>query len=108
MNDIGLRELVAKWRLLGDDMVTSDICSRAHFVRLHQCATELESILAAPQDQPIDADDNAGYIEHCADILDKYGYRISGTTLRAIASVHRDLTTKAPQAAPAWCWCRWS
>lgn len=42
-------------------------------------------------DAPIDADDNAYYIEHCADKLKRLGYPITGSVLKTIAGEHRRL-----------------
>jgi hypothetical protein len=51
---------------------------------------------AVEGDDPIDANDNADYIEHCADKLVRLGYRITGQTLKVVAAEHRALTA-SPQ-----------
>ena len=42
-------------------------------------------------DDPIDASDNAEYIEHCADRLERLGLRATAGALRVIAHEHRTL-----------------
>lgn len=99
--DSGLRGLVEKWRGPIAPCATGTEWN-GRKAQAQACADELESILTAAgesQDRPIDAEDNAGYIEHCADILGKHGYRITATTLRAVATVHRELASQP--TAPA-------
>lgn len=50
------------------------------------------------EDGPIDANDNAEYIEHCADRLERCGLPVTGGVLRAIAHEHRALAKQAAAA----------
>jgi hypothetical protein len=46
---------------------------------------------APVKDDPIDANSNAEYIEHCADRLERLGLRVTAGALRAISHEHRAL-----------------
>lgn len=81
------------------------------------CATRRAMLAAQPpsapvgvEDGPIDASDNAEYIEHCADRLERCGLRITAGALRVIAHEHRSLAQQpaavdgamSPQVAKDW------
>lgn len=57
-------------------------------------------------DDPIDASDNAEYIEHCADRLERFGLRVTAGALRVIAHEHRTLAQ--PPAVPTWIGIDWA
>lgn len=109
-----LRTLIAKWRGTHGSGFTSQGEFQAHISTLRTCADELEAAIAGsvPQsatvgveDVPIDASDNAEYIEHCADRLERCGLRVTAGALRVIAHEHRSLAQQpaAPSGeAVAW------
>ena len=90
-------ELTERWRKMADRMQ-----SGAKADALLYCAGSLadaikDRLSSTPAralsegDDPADCDSNADYIEFCAEKLTKMGFRVTGTTLGAIAAEHRRL-----------------
>ena len=69
---------------------------RLVFPTREQAEAVCDALVSAPPsapvgDDPIDASDNAEYIEHCADRLERRGLRVTAGALRVIAHEHRAL-----------------